>query len=88
MAQLVSGELALEIRFQEIDEEGWVQYAISFLWQNESLINNQILKRQNAYWANRGRNGTTFKASEFGHDTLIPTLEKVLEIKEPVYWNQ
>jgi hypothetical protein len=86
MTKLVSGDLSLEVQFQEIDEQNWIQYAISFLWQNQPLINTQVLKRHNEYWATRGRDGTAFRANEYGGDTLIPVLDKVLETNEPEYW--
>ena len=64
MARLGQGYLAL-------DAEGWLNYDIAFLWQNEPIINDAVLKREPQYWADR-RPGT-FKACSYGGDGLIPT---------------
>jgi hypothetical protein len=63
---------------------GWVQYEVLFLWKGKPIVNNALLKRRGKYW--RARSKGAFKANEYRHDTLIPTLERVLETNKPEYW--
>jgi len=84
MAKLKSGHLTLEITYQEIDKEEWVQYEIRFLWQNEPIVNDALLKRQTEYW--RKRKIGAFKANQYREDDLIATIEKVLISNEADYW--
>ena len=84
MARLISGNLAFEFRFIEIDKNGWVQYEFAFLWEGEPLVNDRLLKRDGLYWLKR-RVGS-FKANERAADTLLPVLAEVLRTNEPNYW--
>ncbi len=84
MAKLTSNRLTLEISFREFDKAGWVQYEVLFLWENEPLINDALLKRHNEHWS--ARSFGAFKANQYRQDDLITTIEKVLETNEPDYW--
>ena len=83
MALLKSELLSLEINFVGF-EYGWVQYEIYFRWENEPIINDNLLKRDGEYWGSR-KTGS-FLANEDDKDTLIDTISKVLETNEPEYW--
>jgi hypothetical protein len=84
MAKLTSNHLTLEIRFREFDKAGWVQYEVFFLWQDQPLVNDALLKRGREYWNARSRGA--FKANDYERDDLIATIEKVLETNQPEYW--
>jgi hypothetical protein len=84
MAKLTSNHLTLEIRFREFDKGGWVQYEVLFLWQDQPLVNDALLKRDRAYW--NARSTGAFKANDYERDDLIATIEKVLETNQPEYW--
>lgn len=84
MARLVSGDLALEVFFKTFDEANWIQYEIGFTWREEPLINDAILKRINAHWADRAPG--TFKANDDGEDSLLSTIERVLETNQAGAW--
>ncbi len=84
MAKLTSNHLTLEIRFREFDKAGWVQYEVFFLWQNQPLVNDALLKRDRAYW--NARSTGAFKANDYERDDLITIIEKVLETNQPEYW--
>jgi hypothetical protein len=73
MAKLTSGNLALEIRFREVDEAGWVQYEILFLWKNKPIIDDALLKRDNEYW--QARNYGALKSNQYERDDLIAKIE-------------
>ncbi len=75
MAKLRSEDLVLEIKFRGYDD-GWVEYEIAFLWQDESIIDDSLLKRITSYWQRRSPG--TFKANQFSEDDLVQTLEKAL----------
>ncbi len=83
MALLKSELLSLEINFVGF-EYGWVQYEIYFKWENEPIINDNLLKRDGEYWSSR-KTGS-FLANEDEKDRLIDTISKVLETNEPEYW--
>jgi hypothetical protein len=83
MAKLSSHALSLEIRYKNF-RGGDVQYEIGFLWENESMINDALLKRWSEYW--RSRNPGYFLAWEYEQDRLIKIIEKVLKTDEPAYW--
>jgi len=83
MAKLSSQNLTLEIRYKNF-QAGDVQYEIGFLWENESMINDALLKRWSDYW--RSRRKGYFLANEYEKDRLIGTIEKALQIDEPAYW--
>jgi hypothetical protein len=83
MAKLSSHSLTLEIRYKNF-LSGDVQYEIGFLWENQSIVNDTLLKRWSDYWSSRS-NGY-FLACEYERDTLIDTIEKALETDEPRSW--
>lgn len=82
MAKLQSGHLTLEIKFNRFEDE-WVAYEISFLWKDETIINDGIFKT-NRWWDKR-RYGT-FLANDYEKDELIETLKNVLGTNKPDYW--
>lgn len=80
MAQLTAYALTLEISFDSV-KNGWIQYAVYFKWNGIPVINESILRagpeylgKADALWANDDG------------DSLIGTIEEVLEKREPVYW--
>lgn len=83
MAKLLSNSLSLEVKYKGF-RHGWVEYSISFMWEDESLINDNVLKRSGDYWGSRSKG--TFLANEYRQDTLTETIEKVLETDKPEYW--
>lgn len=83
MARLSTELLSLEIRYKNFFA-GDIQYEISFLWENQSMINDLLLKRWSDYWSSRSKGA--FLACDFERDWLIETIEKVLETDEADYW--
>lgn len=83
MALLKSELLSLEINFVGF-EYGWLQYEIYFRWENEPIINDNLLKRDGEYWGSR-KTGS-FLANEDEKDRLIDTISKVLQTNESQYW--
>lgn len=83
MALLQSGNLGFEFCYAHTDGE-WIYYQLRFLWCNESVVNDSVLKREGAYWGQRppGR----FLACEHAHDGLLPLLKKVLATDTADYW--
>ena len=84
MAKLTSGNLALEIRFKEVDEQNWIQYEIFFLYKDQPMIQDSQLKRTNEHWQKRSPGA--FKANEHQHDELIDVLQKALDTDEPQFY--
>lgn len=82
MAKLQSGNLAFEIKFNRFEDE-WVAYETRFTWQDDTIINNNILKGDR--WWYRRRYGT-FLANDYKEDQLIETIKKVLDTNKPDYW--
>jgi hypothetical protein len=82
MAKLQSDNLALEIKF-DIFEEEWVAYEISFLWKNEFIVNDNILKKSR--WWDRRKHGT-FLANDYEADSLIEIIKNCLATNKPDYW--
>jgi hypothetical protein len=82
MAKLQSNDLTLEIKFDRFEED-WVAYEISFLWKNELIVNDNILKKSR--WWDRRKYGT-FLANDYKTDYLIETLKKSLATNKPEYW--
>lgn len=80
MAKLISGNLALEIRFIELDANQWIQYEIRFLYKDEPMVQDGQLKRTNAHWQKRSPGA--FKVNQYGHDGFIPTLRAALDSDE------
>ena len=84
MAKLTCYQLTLEVRFREFDENCWLQYEMSFLWEGQPIVDDGLLKRSPAGWANRTYG--TFKANEFDCDSLLPLLKRVLDENLEDYW--
>lgn len=80
MAKLTIHNLTLEIIYDSV-RSGWINYAVYFKWNGFPVINQNILRagrtrlgKADALWANDD------------HETLISTIEEVLEKREPAYW--
>ncbi len=84
MARLQLSDLALEVEYVRF-EDGWVVYDIRWLWQDEPILNDAILKRHNEFWGSRSRGG--IHANEHRGDFVLPILKQALESDEPVSWN-
>jgi hypothetical protein len=82
MAKLQSNNLALEIKF-DIFEEDWIAYEISFLWKNDLIVNDGILKKSR--WWDRRKYGT-FLANDYKADSLIEIIKNCLVTNKPDYW--
>jgi hypothetical protein len=82
VAKLQSDNLTLDIKFDRFEED-WVAYEIRFLWKNEPIINDDVLKKNR--WWDRRKYGT-FLANDYGKDHLIETLKKSLVTNESEYW--
>jgi hypothetical protein len=82
MAKLQSDNLTLEIKF-DIFEEDWIAYEISFLWKNDLIVNDGILKKSR--WWDRRKYGT-FLANDYKADSLIETIRNCLVTNRPEYW--
>ena len=85
MAQLVSDQgMALEIHYREMDSENWLLYDVRFSMDGKNLINEELLKKDPAYWADR-REGA-FRVNESGGCGLIPVINHVLNTGKAVAW--
>jgi hypothetical protein len=84
MAKLISGNLALEIRYKELDAQNWIQYEIFFLYKDQPMIQDSQLKRIDEHWKNRSPGA--FKANEYQHDELISILQKALDTDEAQFY--
>lgn len=82
MAKLQSNDLTLEIKFDRFEED-WVAYEIGFLWKNNAIVNDNILKKSR--WWDR-RKHDTFLANDYKTDYLIETIKKCLSTNKPEYW--
>lgn len=82
MAKLQSNNLALEIKFTRLEED-WIAYEIGFLWNNDLIVNDNILKKSR--WWDRRKYGT-FLANDYNADYLIETLKKSLDTNKSEYW--
>jgi len=82
MAKIRSGNLTFDIKFKRLEDE-WIAYEISFLWKDETIVNDKILKK-NRWWDKRIHG--TFLANDYGKDFLIETLKKVLSTNKSEYW--
>jgi hypothetical protein len=82
MAKLQSDNLTLEIKFDRFEED-WVAYEIRFLWKNDPIINDEVLKKNR--WWDRRKYGT-FLADDYRKDYLIETLKKSLVTNGSEYW--
>lgn len=84
MAKLKSNNFALEIRYVKLDIENWIQYEILFLYKDQPIIQDALLKRVNEHW--RERSFGAFKANECDRDELIDTIQEALDTDEPRYY--
>lgn len=84
MAKIQSGDLSFDFRYTGF-EYGWVQYQFYFRWKNESLANDDLLKKNGKYWGSRPDGA--FLANEHKGDSLIPFLRKVLDNDHADYWS-
>lgn len=82
MAKIRSGNLSLDIKFKRFEDE-WIAYEISFLWRDEIIVNDKILKK-NRWWEKRIHG--TFLANDYEKDFLIETIKKTIETNKPEYW--
>lgn len=82
MAKIRSGNLTLDIKFKRFEDE-WIAYEISFLWKDEIIVNDKILKK-NRWWDKRIHG--TILANDYEKDFLIEILKKVLSTNNPEYW--
>lgn len=82
MAKLQSNNLMLEIKFSMLEED-WIAYEIGFLWNNDLIINDDILKK--GRWWDKRKYGT-FLANDYETDCLIETLKKSLSTNKSEYW--
>lgn len=86
MAKLTSGNLSIEIRFLELDEYKWVQYEILFLYKDQPMIQDALLKRVNEHWSKRSLGAFKANEDEGGAGGLIETLRKALDTDEMQYY--
>lgn len=84
IAKLHSEQLELEIVYKERDGGEWIEYEVWFRWQGQPLVDDALLERDGAYWG--GRSPSAFLANDYEEDTLIATMERVLQTNEPDYW--
>lgn len=87
MAKLTSENLSIEIRFMELDRSNWIQYEILFLYKDQPIIQDKLLKRVNEYWSTRSLGA--FRANEEAAGDgggLIDTLQKALQTDEMQYY--
>jgi hypothetical protein len=82
MAKLQSNNLTLEIKFARLEED-WIAYEIGFLWNNDLIVNDGILKK--GRWWDKRKYGT-FLANDYETDYLIETLKKCLSTNKSEYW--
>ena len=83
MAILKSGKLSFDFRYTGF-EYGWVQYQFYFLWRDEPIVRDEVLKRQSDYWNKRPQGA--FLANDHESDGFLPFLKKVLDSNEADYW--
>ncbi len=83
MAILRSGDLSFDFRYTGF-EHGWVQYQFYFLWKNEPIIQDGVLKRWSEYWNRRPE--SAFLANEDEKDGFLPFIRKVLSDDKANYW--
>lgn len=80
MAKLKSDNLTLEIKFNKFETD-WIAYEIIFLWKDETIINDSIIKKRKNH-----KNYGTFYANDYEDDSLIEMIKKVIESNKPDYW--
>ena len=83
MAILKSDDLSFDFRYTGF-QWGWVKYQFYFLWKNEPIVNDAMLKKQGEYWGARPTGA--FLANEHEEDYLLPVLKRVLETDKADYW--
>ena len=86
MAKLASRNLSIEIRFLELDRDDWIQYEFIFLYKDQPIIQDKLIKRFNEHRPRRSPGA--FPSNEEAADdggSLIYTLQKALETDEMQY---
>jgi hypothetical protein len=83
MAVLQSGNLSFDFQFADFDA-GYIKYKLCFLWRDEPIINEEVLKRGTEYRSNLPKGG--FVADEFRQDYFVPFLRRILENDKADYW--
>jgi hypothetical protein len=83
MASLKSGKLSFIFEYTGYDDE-WVQYQIYFLWDGETLLREEVLKKRDECWGKRSEGA--FVANDDQRDRFLPFLKKVLESDQADYW--
>lgn len=84
MAILQDGKLGLEISFRQEHISGFIEYDVRFLWNNEPIVRDAVLKDDNEYWSDRLPGG--FRVSDHGDDTLINCIRKSLDTSTAWNW--
>ncbi len=83
MAVLQNGDLSLEMTYRR-SERGGVEYDIRLRWRGEPVLNDAVLKRSSAYWANRGVGSIKTDASD--ECGVLPLLQRALETNKTGSW--
>ncbi|MDE0154880.1 MAG: hypothetical protein OXI88_10600 [Gammaproteobacteria bacterium] len=87
MAVLMSYDLAFDFRYAFFDDD-WVIYQIGFLWKNEPILREQVLKYQDwreipeDYEIPQG----AFLANDVREDWFLPILGHVLDTDKAECW--
>lgn len=87
MAKLASGNLSIEIRFVELDRSNWIQYEIFFLYKDQPMIQDKLVKRVNLHLSKHSLGA--FRANEDADGDaggLIDTLRNALQTEEMQYY--
>lgn len=83
MAILSYGDLSFRFEFSRF-EYGWVGYQFAFLWKNQPIVKDSILKKSTEYWKNRGKG--SFLANSYECDGFLPFLKHILQTDKADYW--
>ncbi len=83
MAVLQSGKLSFHFQFVGFTS-GYIEYRYTLCWQDEPIVNDDVLKRDNDYWDKRPKGW--FLADEFRQDRFVPFLRRILEEDKADYW--
>lgn len=83
MAKLPYGKMSVEVTFFDYKYK-WIFYEIKLLWEDESIINDSILK-QKSEEQDRRSIGSIWAADD-EKDALIPVIKKVFDSNKPDYW--
>lgn len=83
MAILKSEDLSFSFEFSGL-EYGWVQYQFAFLWKNQPIVKDSMLKKSSEYWKSRGKGA--FLANDHEREGFLPFLKEILETDQADYW--